>query len=491
MGKVYLIGVGPGDEELLTLKAVSSMSQCSAILYDRLAGGNILKHSSDDCQLIYVGKKPGAHSMTQDEINDLIVSLAKKGHTVGRIKGGDPYVFGRGGEEALRLVEENIPFEVVPGITSPISVLNYAGIPITHRGIAQSFHVYTGMSARNLKIDWPSAAKTDGTLVFMMGLANLPDIVSLLSENGKDINTPCAVIMRGTTSKQRMVAGTMENISIKVKKAGLESPCIIVIGEVVKFAEKLDWRSKLPLSGMNICVTRSKDQSESLSAKLRKLGAEITEINSIVIEAKNDSLDSCVNKLEKYDYIVFTSVNGVKSFFSYLNDNAIDIRKIKGIFTSIGPATTLAIRAKGIIPEIEADEFIGESLFEALEKVVKKGDSILMPRAEISRPFLREKLEKTGCKVDDIPVYKTNIGFNRFPEKFDDVDLVLYTSPSTVRNMISIVGIDKLKNKTSLAIGPITKKELDLNNMASHVCDVYTSDNLVDRLLELKSLQEK
>ena len=486
MGKVYLIGVGPGDEDLLTLKAVSSMSRCTAILYDRLAGGNVLKHSKDGCKLIYVGKKPGSHSMTQDEINDLIVDLAKEGHTVGRIKGGDPYVFGRGGEEALRLVEENIPFEVVPGITSPISVLNYAGIPITHRGVAQSFHVYTGMSAKSLKIDWSSAARTDGTLVFMMGLGNLDDIISLLSEKGKDISTPCAVVMRGTTSKQRMVSGTMDNISARVKKAGLQSPCIIVIGEVVKFSEKLDWRSKLPLAGMNICVTRSKDQSESLSGKLRSLGAEVTEINSIVIEPTPEKLESCHDMIEEYDHLVFTSINGVNAFFSYLKDKKIDVRRIKGKLASIGPATTKAISERGLIVDIEAKEFVGESLFASLEKSIEKGNRILIPRAEISRPYLREKLEESGCIVDDIPVYKTKEGTNRFPEKFGDVDVVLYTSPSTVRNMVSIIGREELNKKISLAIGPITKKELDSQEMDCHVCSQYTTDSLVDRLLELR-----
>ena len=276
--KVYIIGTGPGDEELLTLKAVKALKKCTAVLYDRLVSNNVLNYLSDDCEIYYCGKEPGCHYKTQEEINSMIVALAKKGHTVGRIKGGDPYVFGRGGEEVLACVDENIKFEVVPGVTSPISVLNYAGIPITQRAMAQDFHIVTGMSAGTSKMNWEALSKENGTLVFMMGLNNLELIVENLIQNGKDINTPCAVVMRGTSSKQKKVIGTLENIKIEVEEAKLKSPCIIVIGEVVTLNEKLAWYEHTPLFGKNICVTRSRNQSSNLKSKLRDLGAEVTEI---------------------------------------------------------------------------------------------------------------------------------------------------------------------------------------------------------------------
>ena len=216
MNKVYIIGTGPGDEELLTVKAVNKLKECTAVLYDRLVSNNILNYLSDSCEIYYCGKEPGAHYKTQEEINEMLVKLAKEGHVVGRVKGGDPYVFGRGGEEVLALKEENIPFEVIPGVTSPIAVLNYAGIPITHRGIAQSFHVVTGMSAKHIKSNFKALAMEEGTLVFMMGLSNLENIVHELVLNGKDISTPCGVVMRGTSSKQKKVVGTLENICKKV-----------------------------------------------------------------------------------------------------------------------------------------------------------------------------------------------------------------------------------------------------------------------------------
>src|SRR5471030_2947876 len=223
MSKVYIIGTGPGDEELLTLKAVRVLKECTAVLYDRLVSNNVLNYLNENCEIYYCGKEPGAHSKTQEEINELLVKLAKEGHIVGRIKGGDPYVFGRGGEEVLALANKNISFEVIPGVTSPIAVLNYAGIPITHRGLAQSFHVVTGKSAQDLNVSFKALAMEEGTLVFMMGLSNLDNIVRELIANGKDISTPCGVIMRGTSAKQKKVIGTLEDISQKTKDAKLKS----------------------------------------------------------------------------------------------------------------------------------------------------------------------------------------------------------------------------------------------------------------------------
>jgi uroporphyrinogen III methyltransferase/synthase len=486
MGKVYLIGAGPGDEELITLKAVRALQKCTAILYDRLANESILRYLDKSCKTYYCGKEPGCHYKTQDEINDMLVSLAKEGHIVGRIKGGDPYVFGRGGEEALRLIEEGIEFETIPGITSAISVLNYAGIPATHRKIAQSFHVYTGKSAEKLNINWEAAVSTGGTLIFLMGLENLKNIADNLIENGMDREMPCAVIMRGTTSKQKKVVGTLSTIVDKVMEADLKSPCIIVVGEVVEFNDKINWFESKPLFGLNVCVTRSKDQSTEIREKLLDLGAQVTEINTLKIINTNYNLKSYIDKLSHYDYIVLTSVNGVNAFFDYLKDVEYDIRNIKAQFAAIGPVTYNAIKNRGIIPKMVADEFVAESLFEKMKSYIKVGDKILLPRSKNSRPYLYEVLTASGCIVDEVPIYEVVEGDIISKDIIDEVDVVLFTSPSTVRNLLSMVGLEKIKDKTCISIGPITKKELDKNNILSIVCDEYTTDGIIKKLQEVR-----
>ena len=377
MSKAYIIGTGPGDEELLTLKAQRVLGECTAVLYDRLVSNNILNYLNDDCEIYYCGKEPGAHYKTQEEINEMIVKLAKKGHIVGRVKGGDPYVFGRGGEELLALQEENIEFEVIPGVTSPIAVLNYAGIPITHRGLAQSFHIVTGMSAKTLNVNFEALAKENGTLVFMMGLKNIDYIVSELIKYGKDENTKAAVVMRGTSSKQRKVIGTLKDISRKAKEVELKSPCIIVIGEVVSLEEKLSWYEKKPLFGKNICITRSRNQSKNLKTKLKNLGAEVTEINSIVIKDTTSNLDEYKDKLSTYDYILLTSVNGVNLFFDYLKREKIDIRSIKAKFSTVGKATNKALEDRGIISFKTAREFMGEGLLKEISPYIENGEKFL------------------------------------------------------------------------------------------------------------------
>ena len=443
--KAYIIGAGPGDEELLTLKAINALQKCTAVLYDRLVGNNILNYLNDDCEIYYCGKEPGCHYKTQEEINESIVELAKKGHVVGRVKGGDPYVFGRGGEEVLALVEENIPFEVIPGVTSPISVLNYAGIPITHRGLAQSFHIVTGMSARTLNVNWEALSKENGTLVFMMGLSNLETIVEKLLENGKDIETPCGVVMRGTTSKQRKVIGTLKNICKKVREAKLESPCIIVVGDVVSLNEKLSWYENLPLFGANICLTRSKEQSKEIKWKLKELGAEVTEINSIKIKETAYNLDEYINTLEKYDHIVFTSVNAVNVFFDYLVKNQVDIRKIKADF-------------------------------------IKEGEEVLIPCSSLSREYLFDNLASLGAKCHRVNIYDTICGDVKNPRAFKEVDMVLYTSPSTVKNMIDMIGLEALKEKVSIAIGPITLKALNESGIEGKMCKTHCGDGFLSEI---------
>lgn len=485
MGKVFIIGTGPGDEELLTLKAVKSLGKCTAVLYDRLVSNNILNYINEDCKVYYCGKEPGAHYRTQEEINEILVKLAKQGNIVGRIKGGDPYVFGRGGEEVLALKKENIDFEVIPGVTSPISVLNYAGIPITQRGMAQSFHIVTGMSANESKVNFEALSKEEGTLVFMMGLSNLGKIIENLIANGKDKTTPVAVVMRGTCSKQKKVVGTLENIEVKVIESKLKSPCIIVVGEVVNLSNELSWYENKPLFGTNICVTRSRNQSSNLKEKLREMGAEVTEINSIKIQDMSSNLNKFIEKLEEYNHILLTSVNGVNIFFDYLIKEKYDIRRIKAKFSVIGKATKKALENRGIQPFITAKEFVGEGLLKAIKSYVKEGEKILIPCSAKSRNLLNEELEKIGCNVDRVHIYDTVLGKINNERAYDEVDITLFTSPTTVENMIEMVGIDSIRKKKIIAIGPQTNKALIRYNIEAIVCKEHSEDGFLREIIEI------
>lgn len=485
MSKAYIIGTGPGDEELLTVKAVNALKKCTAVLYDRLVSNNILNYLNDDCLVYYCGKEPGAHYKTQEEINEMLVKLAKEGHIVGRVKGGDPYVFGRGGEEVLALEEENIPFEVIPGVTSPIAVLNYAGIPITHRGIAQSFHIVTGMSANNLNVNFKALAMEEGTLVFMMGLSNLENIRDQLVANGKNPETPCAVVMRGTCSKQKKVIGTLNNISHKVKEAGLKSPCIIVVGEVVTLNEKLSWYENKPLFGKNICVTRSQKQGATLRQKLRDLGAEVTSMSAIEIKNTAENLDNYIEKLEQYDHIVFTSVNSVNIFFDYLVEKRYDIRRIRAQISAIGKATWGSLEKRGIMCAVKAREFMGTGLVEALKPHINSGDKVLIPCSSIAKEDVAEGLKEAGAEVERVFIYDTVKGIVRNPKAFDEVDIVFFTSPSTVYNMVDMVGLDAIKEKHVIAIGKRTSKPLEELGINVDVCREHSEDGFLKEIVNL------
>ncbi len=480
--QVYLIGAGPGDEELLTLKAKRALERCTAAMYDRLANPAILRYLPETCERHYCGKEPGAHSKTQADINDLLVTLAKAGHVVGRIKGGDPYVFGRGGEEALRLQAEGIAFEVIPGISSAIAALNYAGIPISQRGLAQSFHVFTGTSAERLDINWQAAAAIDGTLVFLMGLGNIELIVGALTQYGKSPQTPCAVIMKGTTAQQKSVFGTLENICERTAAAQLESPSIIVVGAVTELADRLNWYERKPLFGCHVCLTRAKEQTQELRERLLDLGAEVTEIPTIAVVKHEDALRDYLPKLPGYRWMVFTSVNGVNTFFDALKAQEYDIRRIRADFAAIGPATANAIKERGIMPAIVAKEFVAESLFEALRKRLATGDTVFVARSKQARPYLVEQLRAFGCAVDEIVAYRVETPQTN-DVRLDDVNVITFTSPTTVRHLIDMIGVDRIRAKRLLAIGPITLNELTAHGLTADVCDEYSADGIIEKLL--------
>jgi uroporphyrinogen III methyltransferase/synthase len=340
------------------------------------------------------------------------------------------------------------------------------------------------MSAEKLNMNWKATAGIGGTLIFLMGFENLGFISGKLIENGMSESTPCAVVMRGTTAKQKKVVATLSDIKEKALEAGLYSPCIIVVGEVVKFNDELNWYERKPLFGRNICITRSKEQSGEMKEKLIDLGAQITEINSIKIKFTSENMEEYLDKLPSYDYIVFTSVNGVNSFFDMLANNNYDVREINGAFAAIGPATEKAIKERGIIPKIVAEKFVAESLFDKMKGFVKPGDKIFLPRSKQARPYLAQVLNEIGCLVDECYTYETVTGELADKSCFEDTDTVVFTSPSTVRNMIELVGLDAIKGKEVISIGPITGKELEKNGIKYSVCDEYTTNGVINKLIE-------
>lgn len=485
MGKVYLIGVGPYDEELITLKALRVLKKCDVVIYDRLINNNILNYVRDDCKLYYCGKESRYHFKTQEEINEMLVRFAKEGYTVGRIKGGDPYVFGRGGEEALRLYEEGIEFEVIPGITSAIAALNYSGIPVTYRRISQSFHIFTGKTENGIEYDWDVIVRLNGTIVFLMGLENIEFIITNLIKNGMDKDKTCAVISNGTSERQRVVLGKLKDICEKVKDQNMTSPAVIVIGEVVVFREYLNWYEKKPLFGKKICITRPNEQAAEFKEKLFELGAGVVEVNSIKIKNMGYNLDGYIEILDKFDFILFTSVNGVEIFFKYLIDKRYDVRKLKAEFGCIGEKTGKALEERGIIPLLRAKEYVAESLFDEVKQYLKPGHKILIPRAKDARSFLKDSLLKEGAEVFEVPIYEA-VYCKMGRKDIEDADYFTFTSPSTVKSFMTSYGVEVLKNKKVVAIGPITKEELIKYGIFAETAEKHTIDGIIDKILKME-----
>ncbi|MDQ1329939.1 MAG: uroporphyrinogen methyltransferase / synthase, partial [Thermodesulfobacteriota bacterium] len=412
-GKVYLVGAGPGDPGLITVKGRECIAHADVIIYDYLASPSLLKNAKKDSEIIYVGKQGGDHTLSQEEINALITEKAKKGLIVARLKGGDPFIFGRGAEEAEVLIENGISFEVVPGVTSAIAAPAYAGIPLTHRMFTSTVAFVTGHEdpeKAESGINWEALAKGIGTIVFLMGVKNLPNIVKQLMNNGLSPDTPVALVRWGTTSKQRSVSGTIGNIVELVKIAGLKSPAIIIVGKVVKLKEKMDWFEKRPLFGKRIAVTRAREQASDLVSMLSALGAECLEFPTIKVEPPDDysPLDKAIENLSAYDWLIFTSVNGVDFFFQRLFANGRDMRSFHKIKTAvIGPATSDRLLGYGLKSDIIPESYRAESVIDAFRKENLKGKKILLPRAEEARAILPEELLKMGASVDEITAYRT------------------------------------------------------------------------------------
>ncbi|MCH8051892.1 MAG: uroporphyrinogen-III C-methyltransferase, partial [Chloroflexi bacterium] len=478
-GVVYLVGAGPGDPGLITVAGLDRIREADVIVYDRLISERLLDYARADAELIYVGKVPGQVSGAdvshdQDAINQILADKAREGRRVVRLKGGDPFVFGRGGEEAEALRAAGIPFEIVPGVTSAVAVPAYAGIPVTHRGVAASFAVITGHEEPGKPesaIDWPHLATAVDTLVFLMGVKKLPEIVANLVANGRPETTPVAVIRWGTTPEQSTVTGTLADIAERVAEAGLTPPAITIVGEVVRLRETLSWFESRPLFGKRVLITRTRRQASNLARLLAAQGAIPVELPAIEIEPVADTtpLSAAIDRLRDggYAWCGFTSANAVELTFEHLAERSLDARSFGGtrVF-AIGPATADALRSHGITADVVPDEYVAEAVVEAMRAHVSEGDAVLLPRAESARAELVSGLEAMGATVDEIAVYRAAVPSEPDPKTLASIregriDIVTFTSSSTVRNLLAILGPDaaalKGESRPLIAcIGPIT-----------------------------------
>ncbi|MBW2366544.1 MAG: uroporphyrinogen-III C-methyltransferase [Deltaproteobacteria bacterium] len=499
VGKVYLIGAGPGDPGLLTLKGKRFISEADVVIYDYLAARVLLDHAPSDAEMIYVGKKGGDHTLSQDGINRLIIEKAKAGNVVARLKGGDPFIFGRGGEEAEILVENQIPFEVVPGITSAIAAPAYAGIPLTHRDHTATLAFVTGHedpTKEESNIDWAALAKGIGTLVFLMGVKNLPHIVGRLLDHGRSPQTPVALVRWGTTAQQVTVRGMLSDIVRRVEAARLKAPAVIVVGEVVGLRDRLRWFDTRPLTGKRIVVTRAREQASDLVTRLQDLGADCLEIPTIQVAPPRDPepLNRAIDEIDQYNWLVFTSVNGVKYFFNRLFSQGRDVRALGHLQTAaIGPATADRLLGFGITCDILPDSYRAESVVDAFADVLISGKRILLPRAREARSVLPDSLTRMGARVDEITAYRTELDSRNRDVLLDalengQVDMVTFTSSSTVKNFKALLPEDRFRTLPAsvriVAIGPITADTAaDLGFTVHRVAETYTIPGLCDAIL--------
>lgn len=502
-GIVYLIGAGPGDPGLITVKGLECIKRADVIVYDRLASPRLLDQRRPGAECIFVGKQPDRHTLTQDEINNLLVQKAGEGLTVARLKGGDPFVFGRGGEEAEELAHHGIPFEIIPGITSAVAVPAYAGIPVTHRDYTSSVAIITGNedpTKENSSIDWSKISTGIGTLVFLMGMGNLPAITRKLMEHGRAPDTPVALIRWGTRPEQQTMVGNLGNISHLAEEKGFKNPAIIVVGEVVKLRDKLRWYENKPLFGKRIIVTRSREQASALSQAIERLGGEPVEFPTISITEPDDyaPLDRAIANISSYNWLIFTSVNGVIFFFNRLRTLNHDIRDLAGVrICAIGPQTAKALRSMALRVDYVPAEYQAEEIVQGLQDKIAPGARVLLPRADIARKVLPESLAAMGATVDEVTAYRTVAGSGNAPlirQMFErnEIDLITFTSSSTVRNFLTMLNATDpaaLIGRARVAcIGPVTTQTaIEMGLPVEIQAKEYTIDGLLQAILEYYS----
>lgn len=504
-GTVYLVGAGPGDPGLITVAGREALARADVILYDRLAHPALLRYAKPGAELLFVGKKSTQHFVRQEDTNALMADRALEGKAVVRLKGGDPVVFGRGAEEGEYLRERGVPFVLVPGVTSAIAAPAYAGIPVTHRDAASSFAVITGHErddaresgtrepgAAEQRRRWDRIAHAADTLVFLMGVESLGEITARLIENGRSPETPVALVQWGTWTRQRVVTGTLANIVDVVREAGITAPAVTVIGDVVRFRDRLRWFDAGPLFGKRIVITRAREQASELSERLRSLGAEPVEFPTIRIEDPAEgyaAMDAALSSLASYDWTVFTSANAVERTFRRMESLGLDARAFGAAkVAAIGPATAEALRARGIRPDFAPTEFVAEAVLAQFPEPVK-GKRILIPRAVEARELLPDAWREQGATVDVVPAYQTVLESEGAEEvramlAAGEIDAITFTSSSTVKNFVSaMAGTPVPETAMLVAIGPATAQTCrELLREPDRLATEHTIEGLITAL---------
>src|SRR5688572_20176323 len=501
-GSVYLVGAGPGDAGLITLRGAELLRRADVVVYDALVNKDLLRLAPKSAEIIYGGKRSKEHAIPQGELNQLLIRKAKEGKTVVRLKGGDPYIFGRGGEEAEELHASKVPFEVVPGVSSITAAANYAGIPITHRSHASSFTVVTGHEDPSKEegcVDWAWLAKEPGTKVILMGVDRIRQISSQLMKHGLGGATPVGMVRWATRGRQKSIDGTLATIADLVEKENFGAPAITIIGDVVKLRPKLHWFEARPLFGQRIVVTRTREQASQLSEQLTELGAEVLEIPTIRTEPpteKGELMDALL-ALGEYDWIVFTSPNGVAAFFEYFFKGFEDVRALGNLrIAAVGPATAAKVKELHLRVDAMPEEYLASKITEAISAFESVENlRILLMRAEIANEELPRELEALGAIVDDVACYRT------VPETEDQngaaerlleggADWITFTSSSTVENFHARFDLPKLTQQFPTirlaSIGPETTKTLHALGLKA---DVEAREHNIPGLV--KALREK
>jgi len=490
MSKVYLVGAGPGDPDLITWKGRKLLAVADSVLYDHLANEHLLELTRKDCERIYVGKKKAVRAYPQEEICAMMIERARRGLTVVRLKGGDPFIFGRGGEELEALVDAGIQFEVVPGVTSPLGIAAYSGVPLTHRAHTKLVTFVTGHDVAG--IDWSKAGQSE-TLVIFMGIASIREIAREIMKHGRAADTPAIAVRWGTRPDQETVSGTLATIADRIDHAQLKPPATVIIGEVVALHDRFNWFEKLPLFGQKIVVTRAPNQASEFSERLRGLGADAIELPVISIQPPEDPapLDQAIGNLASYDWLIFTSVNGVRFFTERLDHSAHDLRSLKARICAIGPATRRAVEDLHLKVDLMPEEYVAESLLKAFAGEKIAGQRILLPRAAVARDLIPKELTKLGAQVDVVEAYRNMTpedAVSRAREIFaasKKPDWVTFTSSSTVNNLLAAAGREALEGVRIASIGPVTSETARAQGLKVDVeAKQYTLDGLIRALLE-------
>jgi uroporphyrinogen III methyltransferase / synthase len=504
-GKVYIVGAGPGDIGLLTVRGIRCLKKAEVIVYDFHLNAQVLNYVSHDAEFIYAGKRGGHHTMTQDEINTILVEKALEGKTICRLKGGDPFVFGRGGEEAEALARNGIGFEIVPGVSSAIAAPAYAGIPLTHRFYSSSFAVipgYEDMTKEASAIDWSRLATGVGTLVILMAVKNLELLVLKLIAHGKSPDTPVAVVRWGTRPDQKTVVSTLGGIVSEVNANEIKPPAVVIVGEVVKLRETLKWYENKPMFGHRVLVTREHGTGFE---PLEELGAEIIDFPTIEIVPPEsyDELDHAIERLSSYDWLIFTSANGIRYFFKRFFDLKRDIRDMKGIkLCAIGRKTAAEMERYGIRVDLVPEEFRAEGLIESFLKVSDrgrqgeglKGMRFLLPRAEVARDLFPKKVVELGGEID-IPVayraVKPEVYGKRLQRFLREgrITIATFTSAATFNNFVEIMGTDALSLLEDImiaVIGPVTARAVE---KAGLKVDIMPKESTIEAMVT--AIQER